>query len=336
MEIASASCTAHAKAILLGEHSIVYGGSAIVAPIPSLKLTATATLSSGETPSFLMSGREVSREELRSGYPGIDLALSFFPCPEGFTISLSTESNIPESRGLGSSAASAHAVINALYKLFENADYISDSKIVNPIEKSEIYGMVKRCEDAVHIRASGVDQCGVMSSVTRLFHIPSEEELKKADERRHAELVLGETLGVPLSSLNAQLVIADTGKNKSTGKAVGAIRSRVNSKDQDTIQALKELGSLPDRALEAWNDRGLKEIGSLMNRAQEILSSLGLSTSDLDVLTTSMRASGALGSKLSGGGCGGIAIGLFDSIDGASEALSAIETLGYRGWRIDL
>ena len=313
MEITSASYTAHAKAILFGEHSIVYGGSAIVVPVPQLRVTATATFNGGTPAEFVMSQRRVGLEELARFYPGVYTALSHFPCPEGYSISLSTESNIPTSRGLGSSAAVAQAVTNALHNMFRNAECLCDSKLANPVSRSQIFTIVRACEDAVHGSASGLDQCGVCSSVTR-----------------------AETLGLPLPSLGLSLVIADTGKDKNTKDAIVKVRRRLDRNDQAAVAAMTALSHLAEEARKIWLREEARRIGALMDEAQTHLASLGLSTPELDQLIDSMHSTGALGAKLSGGGCGGIAIGLYSDEQMAEKAIAQLKILGRDAWRVDL
>ena len=333
MEITSASYTAHAKAILFGEHSIIYGGSAIVVPVPQLRVTATATFNGGTPAEFVMSGRRVGLEELARFYPGIYTALSRFPCPEGTSISLTTESNIPNSRGLGSSAAVSQAVTNALHNMFRNAECLCDSQLTNPVQRSQIFSIVRACEDAVHGSASGLDQCGVCSSITRYFHKASRQEFSMADERAFDSLVLAETLGLPLPCLGLSLVIADTGRDKNTKEAIVKVRQRLDRNDREAVEAMSTLGQLADRATPLWTREHARELGALMDEAQIHLSSLGLSTPELDHLIESMRREGACGAKLSGGGCGGIAIGLFAD---EATAEAAIAHLGAPAWRVDL
>lgn len=336
MEITSASYTAHAKAILFGEHSIVYGGSAIVVPVPQLRVTATATFNGGTPAEFVMSQRRVGLEELARFYPGVYTALSHFPCPEGYSISLSTESNIPTSRGLGSSAAVAQAVTNALHNMFRNAECLCDSKLANPVSRSQIFTIVRACEDAVHGSASGLDQCGVCSSVTRFFHRASRQEFSVADERTFDSLVLAETLGLPLPSLGLSLVIADTGKDKNTKDAIVKVRQRLDRNDQVAVAAMTALSHLAEEARKIWLREEARRIGALMDEAQTHLASLGLSTPELDQLIDSMHSTGALGAKLSGGGCGGIAIGLYSDEQMAEKAIAQLKILGRDAWRVDL
>lgn len=321
MEITSATYTTHAKAIILGEHSIVYRGSAIVAPVPVLAITVTATINSSTAPSYDFDGSAISRDQIANYYPGIDEALNSFPLPEGLSLSLTIRSTIPESRGLGSSAASANSAVRAIYRAIKNLTYFSEGIRLQRPHLSDLDTIVARCEDRVHGRASGLDQCGVTADCTCLF---------TSDRNGLPPMI------TPLPNLNAYLVVADTGIIKNTKASVAAIKRRISAKDPQVYSAIETLSSISDSLKDRWTHNHLEEIGASMNRAQEILSSLSLSLPELDRLISLLRENGALGAKLSGGGCGGICIGLFRDIDKADAAVEGIQKHECQAWRISI
>lgn len=309
----------HAKAIILGEHSIVHGGSAIACPIPQLTLRARCVLVQGSENSFLFEGTDIRKEDLPSGYPGISSVLENVKIPDGYGIELSIESLIPQSRGLGSSAASALAVAKAVTSAINN--YLIDNSMnANLYTEEQIAKLVSGAEDAVHTRASGLDQAAVSSDSTIFF-------TKGSEGINHIEL---------LPKLDAYLVVADTGMEKNTGASVSAIAERLNRGDRMVIDSLHILGSMAVKHREHCDVDHISEIGTDMNLAQSILASLDLSTVELEQLIDVMVECGALGAKLSGGGCGGIAVGLFADADCADSAVTNIEAIGKMAWKVEI
>ena len=112
-----------AKAILLGEHSVVYGHPAVAVPLHDLQMQATATPVSG--PSTLNSlGYHGPMDESGSHFACVvrafDAAREFAGCP-GQCFEITTHSDFPHERGLGSSAAAAGAVIRAVLDACQRA-----------------------------------------------------------------------------------------------------------------------------------------------------------------------------------------------------------------------
>ena len=312
----------HAKAILLGEHSIVHGGYAIASAIPELTLKARAILAEQENESpvrntFRFDGEQIDEAYLKERYPGISCILEILPIPEGYSLNLEIDSQIPQSRGLGSSAASALAVSKALCEAIEKHSLETTGSLIF-FDDREIHNLVSKAEDAVHTKASGLDQAAVTSNGTIFFSKGSD----------------GMNAWEELPTIGACLVVADTGIEKDTGRSVGEINRRLKSGDKYVSETLETLGNLALKNRESWDLNHLKQIGSDMDLAQELLSSLNLSTPELDKLIRIMKNAGALGAKLSGGGCGGIAIGLFKTEKEAIKAVASIEASGRTAWKV--
>lgn len=110
--------TSHAKIILIGEHSVVYGQPAIALPLPEVKLTVTITKLDSEQQlldSRYFSGSITEAPENMLGIKTLILALinQFDGQSDGWKMNIT--SMLPAERGMGSSAASAIAIIRAFF-----------------------------------------------------------------------------------------------------------------------------------------------------------------------------------------------------------------------------
>ena len=120
MDHSSPTRTGHgstkAKAILIGEHSVVYGSPAVALPLHDLSMRATATPIDG--PSRLRSldydgPLRTSPDRFACIVRAFDAAREFSGSL-GASYQVTTDSDFPHEKGLGSSAAAAGAVIRAV------------------------------------------------------------------------------------------------------------------------------------------------------------------------------------------------------------------------------
>ena len=75
----------------------------------------------------------------------------------------------------------------------------------------------------------------------------------------------------------------------------------------------------------AWLTKDTAKIGEIFKQAQIILSSFKLSTAKIDRIIKIANQNGSLGSKISGGGLGGIVIALCPSRDIAQLIVNKVK-----------
>lgn len=298
------SYTASAKAIIFGEHSIVYKGKAIAVPVPGLSLTSSLDYSAENNIVFKKDGHAWLLDDIPDKYTSIRFVLNFFKPYFVSGVVFSTVSKIPESRGLGSSAATAFACVNCL-----------NEACGKPLSEAEANDLATDCENIIHHRSSGLDLSTVEEGKTLAF-----------DHDKTYEI---------LNGLEMQLVISDTGKDKMTGRTVARVESE-KSTNSNVSSALDDLAEIAEKAIEAWKEKDGLKIGALMNQAQQKLRIIGVSCSELETVISKLQEYGAIGAKLSGAGNGGIAIGLFKDVRQAEEAKEKMIALGYNSWRIQI
>lgn len=293
--------TSHAKIILMGEHSVVYGQPAIALPLPSVQLSVT--LSSRQDNQLIIKSRYYhgSLGNLPSSMIGIKklidtLSARFNDHETGWDLKI--ESQLPAERGMGSSAASAIAIIRAFF------DYYDE-----PLDRTLLLQLADVEEQITHRSPSGLDAATV-SSDKPLFYVKGR-------------------IGVPIEmNLDASLVIADTGKKGATKEAILAVKDELKNNNEKAEGHIKHLGELVNQTKDYLTQNDIVKLGDALNFAQTDLAALNVSDPSLDHLIHVARDNGALGAKLTGGGRGGCMIALMQTAMGARRLASILKENG--------
>ncbi|MCX5205735.1 mevalonate kinase [Streptomyces sp. NBC_00237] len=310
---------AHGKVILLGEHAVVYGAPAIALPVPSAQCRALAVPVEGSERglvSFRVGQYVTSPPASAARAPDIeppqafralvDAALGAAATHQVRGVDLYVESNIPPGRGLGSSAACARAVTEALDQLLQLH-----------LSPSAVYQLVQLAETAAHGRASGIDAHATGSPYPLLFK--------------------DGLTSTPTVARQAWVVVADSGTSSSTRQAVEML-AEVFARDPSRRRAFVEHSrTLTEEALDGLATGDVRGVGELLTAAHRRLRTLGLVTEQVHALVKEAQAAGALGGKMTGGGLGGCAIALCDSAAGATAVAVRLRAHGaVRTWIVPL
>lgn len=289
-----------AKAILLGEHSVVYGHPAVAMPLHDLQMQATATPMTG--PSMLRS-LDYSGPMGSSG-PGFACIARAFEAAREFSgcmnqsFEIVTTSDFPHERGMGSSAAAAGAVIRAVL-----------DACGREASADELFALTQMAEQVAHGRPSGLDAAATSSPCPIRFQGGQMRPLSQRIE-------------------NASLIIADSGIHGSTREAVGGLRRRYENDPDNIGPRINRLGALTQNAIMALDQADAPALGVAMDEAHAVLTELCLSLPILDDLTEAARSAGALGAKLTGGGLGGCVIALVTGESATRRVRAALEQAG--------
>ncbi|MFT4295986.1 MAG: mevalonate kinase [Micropruina sp.] len=302
--------TAHAKTILIGEHAVVYGAPAIALPVHGLATRAElhaggpwaldCDLHHGSVddappaiaPVVTAWRQAVDRVTAANGRPDpIE--------PHQLTGRLRLISEIPMQRGLGSSAAVAAAVVDAV---------AAASGV--PLGLAERTELVQQSEMIAHGKASGIDTAAVLSNVPILF-----------EQGAIAPLEVGGRF---------VFVVADTGVPSSTATAVGGVRTLRGEQPAVVNGLVNRLSELTRVAVDALQRGDAVALGAVMDEAHAALNRLGVGSDGLDRLVDAARRAGALGAKLTGGGLGGCILVLCGA-DDITRVQEGLRTAGARG-----
>ena len=299
---------AFGKAILLGEHAVVYGQPALAGAIDA---TVRCTWrSADETPR----GREAMLRvhapawnlevEIARGaaLPALDGAARGDPASAmaalvhalddhlGLDVLgalgpgvITVDTRLPAAAGLGSSAALGVAVTRTLAHALGR--HLTDNEVMLVAHSAE------RC---FHTNPSGVDVALATRGGLGLFYRGVGLEPVQAPPMR---LAVGLT-GVPRSTA---VMVERVAAAREVARAAGSAR---------VDNGLVALGRAAVAGAEAMRAGDAAALGRLMNDAQEILAGLGVSSPEIDRLCEIARAAGALGAKLTGAGGGGAVIAI--------------------------
>lgn len=225
---------------------------------------------------------EGSLSEAGSRFGGLERAVKIateFAGYPGLAFDVVTDSSFPAGRGMGSSAASAGAVIRA----------ILDACDVKTSEQ-QILKLTNEAEVITHGNPSGLDAVTTCSRDLVAFESGDIEKMRV--------------------DMPAYLVIADSGIAGSTREAVGNVHKEDEQDHAHVKSIMDELGELA-RASETDLELGtVLMLGERMNRAHGLLNELNVSHPLVNHLVASARAAGAVGAKMTGGGLGGCLIAL--------------------------
>ena len=300
---------AHAKAILFGEHAVVYGAPALAVPLHGLGAQADVRLTPGRETridSQLFAGSaQAAPQHMGPVVAGLCAALEATG-DETDEVQVCIRSAIPHSRGLGSSAAVATAIARAVADL--------RGKI---LDHDALHAVVAKAESVAHGRPSGIDAWAVATQVPIRFQ-----------SGRATAIDVGRRL---------IFVVADSGHQGSTAEAVAGVRELRAAQPKQVETAISRLAELTEDAVNDVRSGDLATLGLRMLDAHKMLAGIGVSTPALDALVEAALAAGAHGAKLTGGGLGGCILALAGSDEQAEHLALALRAAGApRTWTTEV
>lgn len=303
--------SAYGKVILLGEHAVVYGRSALAAPVPLAVESRVVDADDGVhlvIPRWGVEQRVPPLDEHPAGAAGIlSLLLQRLELTDR-SMTIEVFPNVPRAVGLGGSAALAVSVIRAL-----------DTHFSLGMNDSQINDYAFDCERAAHGTPSGVDNTVATYGKPILFRGPN--------ENGHSSFT-DVTMTRPLP-----LVIAMTGRESLTARTVARVAQAWKCNKPRYERVFDQIDELTLAGAEAASNGAFSELGDLMNLCQGFLNALQVSTREIEEIVEVARRHGAVGAKLTGGGGGGSVVALCP--DQTESVKAGIEAMGYEAFSFE-
>jgi len=291
------------KAILFGEHAVVYGRPAIAVPVWEVSAQAEVTSLPGEpagtvaveAPDVGLAG---NLSELDPSHPIPRIILdTLHALGPGLVpaVRLRVTSSIPIASGMGSGAAVSVAVARAL-----------SQHLGLPLPPDQLSSLAYSIEQIHHGTPSGIDNTVIAYGLPVYFRLGAPPVPFAISGRMH-------------------LVLGDTGVASPTAMAVRMVRERWLADRPAYEKLFDALGQSADQARGMLEAGRIAEIGPLMDTSHLVLKEIGVSNPALDALVQAAREAGAWGAKLSGAGRGGTMLALTpqENIDRVRQTLTA-------------
>lgn len=287
------------KAILVGEHFVVYGAPALAIPLVDVRTRVRICSGVGDSLVLESPAGISQRDGAESLFKG---ALNVLGLPAtGWHVSI--DSDLPIGCGLGSSAALSLSFLRGL-RPWCNASLSPDETNAAAFELERI----------AHGDPSGVDNTVVTYEEGVLY--------RKSQP--------WERLVIP----SFTLVLADTGLRSLTADAVAQVRAWRGTSRLRFDALLQDSERDTHRLRLALEGADWEECGTLMDRAQKRLVEIGVSLPSLCHLAGAAKQAGALGAKLTGAGVGGCILALTRAGEGEKLSKALVQAGAKETWII--
>jgi mevalonate kinase len=298
------------KAILFGEHSVVYARPAIAIPVTQVQAKATILADlKAPTGRVWIDAPDIDLNcDLTTLNPDHPLAQLLRIVQETLKIDhfpalrMRLTSTIPVAAGLGSGAAVSVAAIRALSNFCGL-----------PLDNETVSQLAYQIEKIYHGTPSGIDNTVITFAQPIYF-------------------IRGQPIELLKPAFPFTLVIADTGIASLTAAAVGGVRLRWQE-TPTLYEALFDcIARITQQARQYITTGNVPALGPLMYENHQALVEMGVSSPELDRLVRAAQTAGAWGAKLSGGGQGGnmialAPVGQAEHIAAALRSAGAVQTI---------
>lgn len=280
-----------AKVILFGEHAVVYGEPAI-----AMAIDLTMRMTAVRAKKYTVDGYTMTDKHHIFIKRSIEKFWNRGP------LQIYTETNVPSSSGMGSSAVvtiCTIGIINAFQGTFEKEKIAREGFEI----EYDVMGMASPCDTSVCTHGNGI----MISKRKEKNHLWSIEKNDKTWHIHHVD--------VP----DLPFVVGYTGIKGSTKKMISKV-ARYVKKSRFAMDEIREIGEIVLMAKDSLHENDLEKLGKLMIRNNQILVNLGVSHPLLDKLVSAVSRS-CYGAKISGAGGGGCMIALCKNVEKVVERI---------------
>ena len=297
------SANAGGKAILIGEHSVVYGYKAIAMALPDVRLQMT--LHSPEQSDDINSWNHAWKTIVKGKIfepdnhiksllvKALEKALTLCQIPENIhqfkPQKILVESAIPLGGGMGGSAAMSTCFLKIAAQIA-----LQKNKIEQELSVEQQIQYANEIDCLFHFgKASGLD----------VTTVASDGMIEFTKGCKHKYIKNGKEFW---------LVLIDSQERGETALMVKGVADRLESKPFETKKSLEKLGELAEKSVFEITSGNIVALAQNLNFAQIYLQQLGVSTPKIEQIILKLKNAGALAAKLTGAGGGGLVLGLFE------------------------
>ncbi len=266
-----ASASAGGKAILLGEHAVVYGHPAVAVPVPGLQVSVTLDRGTG----WQMAGGDTGDLGVLDRARDAVLTAAGW---DGDALRVTTAGNLPLSCGLGSSAALGVALARAVLRAMGKAE-----------DTERVRQLANASEAVFHGNPSGVDVATILAGEPILFC--------KGSAPRPA----------PVGG-RFDLWVVDSGVRSSTSEVVASVARLREQHPRRLAAALEGIGAAARDGRRALEQGSITGLAAAMTQAMDNLRVLEVSHPVIEGVAQAALGAGAAAVKLSGAGQGGVVL----------------------------
>lgn len=264
-----------AKAILFGEHAVVYGEPAI-----AMAIDLYSQVEILPSKKFLVNNSPPDRRF----HSYIITAYEFSKFSENIEVKI--KSDLSTSSGLGSSASVTVGVLSTLFGM------------MGEWSKEKIAKNAYEVEYQVQGRASPIDTSTVTAGglviVSREPYGEPIWEIRKNEQVWYVS---------KLKDIDIPFIIASSGVRGSTGSLVQKVYNFV-TKNSFGMDIIKEIGKISKESIKYIESMDLEKIGELMNRNNKLLTILGVGHEKTSSIIDNVSEF-SYGAKITGAGGGG-------------------------------
>ena len=294
--------TAIIKILLIGEHSVVHGTSALSIPVD---ITTTVEAERAEKTS-IHSHEDISHEDeqkLREQTYVILTALK----KEKDAVRITIQLGVPPGIGFGISASVAVALIRSLFELYDQE-----------LPEWQLFELAAKCEEVNHGNPSGIDHITIVIENPILFQ--NGEYAVQSQENNHEIL--------------KDCYLINTGTpQESTKEMVEFVADRYEQDARATKILFQKIQVMVPIVASALRRGDADVFRDILNEAGEVLETLGVVSTGAQKLSKEIRKNGGM-AKISGAGGRTEGSGLLFVWHAKKEYIQNIcEKYGYTYWR---
>ena len=267
------------KAILVGEHAVVYGAKAVALPLKDMRLQIEGVRNHSDRNddiNLFIDGHRMQGDVLKLVYKAFEV-LNIKPFPfDGYA-----KSTLPIGAGLGSSATLCIAILKCLSQVMK--------KELSPTLLAKLGNNLERL---FHGTPSGLDASVVAFESPILFS-------KEAGPKP-----------VEIASAPWTFAIIDSGMKSSTQAMIDKARPFFQGENSEHI--IERFNQLADLTLISLKEKDSSLMAHVMDEAHALLDQAGVVPERLRDVVKTTKDLGALSTKITGAGGGGALISLLD------------------------